>query len=133
MSELEQSLAAYAERVGDPVPVVYERFFDLCEPARELMGHSDEHMRGRMFEQVLELLFTDAHFGPGGYLDWELDNHLLAYQATGEMYVAFFTAVMDVVRDGLGPQWSTAYHNAWQDRIDLILAQVREHPAVAET
>ncbi len=125
-----RSLEICAERKGDIVPEVYERFFARHPGALELMGHSDEYMRGRMFEQVLELLMSDEHFGAGGYLDWELDNHLVAYQVAGDMYDAFFDAVLEVVREGAAELWTEADATAWRERIDMIMAHVRVHPAV---
>lgn len=86
-----------------------------------------------MLEQVVELFFTEEHFGDGKYLDWELDNHLVGYGVKGEMYAAFFQALVDVVKEGVGQHWSEQYQQAWNDRIELIMSQVRVHPAVAET
>ena len=70
-----RGLTISADRLGDIVPTVYERFFALSDEGRQLLGHSDQYMRGRMFEEVLELLMSDEPFGPNGYLDWELRNH----------------------------------------------------------
>ncbi len=123
------SLEACAANLGDIVPQVYARFFELHPAALELMGHSDEHMRGRMFEQTLELLMSDEHLGPEGYLNWELDNHLLSYQVHRDMYVAFFSAIRDVVQSGAGDAWTSADASAWQQRIDYILQLVFAHPA----
>lgn len=122
-----QTLEICAERSGDIVPPVFERFFELDENARALMNHSDQHMQGRMFESVLELLMSDEHFGTGKYLEWELDNHIDAYQATPRMYAAFFEAVRDIVRDGVGGDWRDEFAQAWQARIDRIMKQVHAH------
>ncbi len=124
------SLEICAERCGDIVPDVYQRFFALDKGAAELMAHSDDHMRGRMFEQTLELLMSDQHFGEDGYLNWELDNHLMAYQVNKEMYTAFFQAIIEVVREGAGEHWKPADAQAWQDRVNYILDFVYRHPAV---
>ncbi|MEM9621190.1 MAG: globin [Pseudomonadota bacterium] len=130
-TDITRSLEICANNLGDIVPQVYQRFFQLSAPAQQLMGHSDDQMRGRMFEQTLELLMTDDHFGENGYLDWELDNHLLAYQVDREMYEAFFAAITDVVREGTGDAWGTADAAAWQARTQLILDQVYRHPGSA--
>lgn len=122
-----QTFEICAERSGDIVPPVFERFFELDDDARALMGHSDQHMQGRMFESVLELLMSDEHFGPGKYLDWELNNHIDAYQATPRMYAAFFDAVREIVRDGVGEDWRGKHAEAWQARIDRIMSQVAAH------
>ena len=128
--EIEQislSLALYAERVGDMVPFVYDRFFDLDKNAKALMEHSDEHMRGRMFASVIELLMSDEHLDVGGYLDWELDNHLRAYGATPAMYGTFFESVVKTLAEGLGDEWTETWRQAWLGRLTRIMEHVKVH------
>jgi hypothetical protein len=122
-------LERIAESHGDIVPLVYVQFFDTSDDGKSLMGHSDIHMQGRMFEQVLELLFTDEHFGPNAYLQWELENHLDAYGATPKMYIAFFDAVVAVAQNCLGTSWQDANSQAWKQRVDLILSEVAAYDA----
>ncbi len=127
------TLTVCADTLGDIVPAVYGRFFSLNEAANRLMMHSDQYMRGRMFEQVLELLLSDEHFSEGGYLDWELNNHLDAYKATVEMYEAFFEAVQQIVRENVreskGSDWTDRETAAWKSRIDQVLKRVTTHAA----
>ena len=117
-------LEMVAERVGDIAPGVYERFFARSEVGRNTMGHSDEHMRGRMLEQVLELICDDRHLEPGGYLDWELENHIDAYGVAPSMYGDFFIAFVEEVAAGMGSDWNDQHKEAWQQRIDSILKVV---------
>ncbi len=128
--QIMQSLELCAERSGDITPLVYQRFFELCPDAYELMGHSDEHMQGRMLEQVIELFFSDEHFGEGGYLDWELDNHLVGYRVPGQMYAHFFAAILAVVQESLGDAWSPEVVQAWDEKVAAIMQHVNVHPAV---
>ena len=126
--EIEQislSLALYAERIGDMVPFVYDRFFELDKSAKTLMEYSDEHMRGRMFASVLELFMSDDHLDAGGYLDWELDNHLRAYGATPAMYETFFESVVTTLAEGLDDDWSESWCQAWRGRLARIMEHVR--------
>ena len=126
--EIEQislSLALYAERIGDMVPFVYDRFFDLDKNAKALMAYSDEHMRGRMFASVLELFMSDEHLDAGGYLDWELDNHLRAYGVTPAMYETFFESVVTTLSEGLGDEWTETSSQAWQGRVTRIMEHVK--------
>jgi hemoglobin-like flavoprotein len=128
--EIEQislSLALYAERIGDMVPFVYDRFFDLDKDAKALMACSDEHMRGRMFASVLELFMSDEHLDAGGYLDWELENHLRAYGATPAMYETFFKSVVTTLAEGLGDDWTENSRQAWRDRLARITEHVKVH------
>ena len=126
--EIEQislSLALYAERIGDMVPFVYDRFFELDKNAKTLMAYSDEHMRGRMFTSVLELFMSDEHLDVGGYLDWELDNHLRAYGATPAMYETSFESVVTTLAEGLADDWSENWCQAWRGRLARIMEHVQ--------
>ena len=88
------------------------------------MAHSDQYMRGRMFEEVVALLLSDSQFGPGRYLDWELGNHMNAYKVTAVMYETFFQVTKEIVRAGVGSDWNASDQAAWQFRIDLVMSQV---------
>ena len=121
---ISDSLELYAERHGDMAPRVYERFFELDPAAAALMEYSDEHMRGRMFASMLELFLSDEHLGPGGYLNWELENHVKAYSATTAMYESLFQSMHDVLHKDLGAEWRSEWQEAWANRVDLIMEQV---------
>ena len=123
---ISDSLELYAERHGDMAPRVYERFFELNREAAALMECSDEHMRGRMFASMVELFLSDEHLGPGGYLDWELENHIKAYSATTAMYESLFQSMRDVLDKDLGKDWRPEWQHAWSSRIARILQQVRQ-------
>jgi hypothetical protein len=123
---ISDSLELYAERHGDMAPRVYERFFELNREAAALMEYSDEHMRGRMFASMVELFLSDEHLGPGGYLDWELENHIKAYSATTAMYESLFQSMRDVLDKDLGIDWRPEWQHAWSSRIARILQQVKQ-------
>ena len=123
---ISDSLELYAERHGDMAPRVYERFFELNLEAAALMEYSDEYMRGRMFASMLELFLSDEHLDPGGYLDWELENHIKAYSATTAMYESLFQSMRDLLDNDLGTDWRPEWQQAWANRIDRIMAQVRQ-------
>jgi hypothetical protein len=123
---ISDSLELYADRHGDMAPRVYERFFELNPEAAALMEYSDEHMRGRMFASMVELFLSDEHLGPGGYLYWELENHIKAYSATTAMYESLFQSMCDVLDKDLVTEWRPDWQEAWTNRIDRIMAQVRQ-------
>jgi len=122
------ALELCAENGVDIVPGVFERFFTLDPEAEALMAHSDAYMRGRMLEATLDLFLSAEHLGPGNYLDWELDNHLVAYRATPTMYRTFFQSVTEVMRDAVNARWTETHEQAWEARIGRIMAQVMAHP-----
>ena len=123
---ISDSLELYAQRHGDMAPRVYECFFELNPEAAALMEYSDEHMRGRMFASMVELFLSEEHLEPGGYLTWELDNHIKAYSATPAMYESLFQSMRDVLDNDLGADWRPDWQEAWANRIDRIMEQVKQ-------
>ena len=123
---ISDSLELYAQRHGDMAPRVYECFFELNPEAAALMEYSDEYMRGRMFASMIELFLSDEHLEPGGYLDWELENHIKAYSATPAMYESLFQSMHDVLDTNLGADWRPEWQEAWANRIDRIMEQVKQ-------
>ena len=121
---ISDSLELYAQRHGDMAPRVYKRFFELNPEAAVLMEYSDEYMRGRMFASMLELFLSDEHLEPGGYLTWELENHIKAYSATTAMYESLFQSILTVLETDLGADFRTDWKAAWLSRITQIMSQV---------
>ena len=121
---ISDSLELYAERHGDMAPRVYECFFELNPEAAALMEYSDEYMRGRMFGSMLELFLSDEHLEPGGYLTWELENHIRAYSATTAMYESLFQSILSVLETDLGTDLRTDWKAAWLSRLTRIMSQV---------
>jgi hemoglobin-like flavoprotein len=127
-----ESLEICAACGEDIVPAVFEQFFAADPQARALMQYSDRHMQGRMMEATLDLFLSEKHLGPGNYLDWELDNHLIAYGATPNMYRSLFASIVDVVRELAGTGWKGEHQEAWQARIERIMEQVMHHPTAQQ-
>jgi len=123
---ISDSLECSAEHHGDMAPRVYKRFFELNPEAAALMEYSDEYMRGRMFASMVELFLSDEHLEPGGYLDWELENHIKAYSATTAMYESLFQSMRDVLNNDLGADWQPDWQEAWSNRIHRIMEQVKQ-------
>ncbi len=117
----------------DLTPSIYEHFFSDYPDALPLMGHSDNLMRGRMVDQVFELFLDDSQQGEGGYLRWEIDNHLDAYGVQVDMYPAFLRAVQGAVATALGRQWQREHEQAWQHRIDRLLSDIETHARQKKT
>jgi hypothetical protein len=121
---ISDSLELYAECHGDMAPRVYERFFQLNSEAAALMEYSDEYMRGRMFASMLELFLSDEHLEPGGYLTWELENHIKAYFATTAMYESLFQSILSVLETDLGTDLRSDWKAAWLSRLTRIMSHV---------
>ena len=126
-----ESLERCAEAAGDISDPVYARFFESDAVAHGLMAHSDQYMRGRMLEQTIELLLTEQPAEPGGYLEWEVDNHLSAYGVQVDMYASFLRSVRETVATCLGAEWNDTYAAAWDEHTDSILTAIGNAPAAA--
>lgn len=113
-------LERVAETHGDLTDAVYAAFFEASPESAALLSHADSAMLGRMLQQTLELLLSDEHLASGGYLDWELDNHLIGYRVTRDMYAAFMAAICAVVVPGAPP----ASAAAWEARSQAIMSRV---------
>jgi len=122
-----QTLEVCAQKLGDITPLVFEQFFRLSPDGYALSEHSDESMQGRMFEAVIDLLMNDEALVPGGYWDWELDNHFNAYRVTPQMYQAFFIATQAVVRGAFGAAWTTQETRAWAIKLEQLMSRVNAH------
>ena len=123
------SLERCAERSGDIVPAVMARFFEADPAARQLMEHTDQPMQGRMLEAALDLLMSDDLLEAGGYLEWEVNNHVAAYAVEAPMYDSFFASLCAVVRESLAEEWNEHLDAAWRQRVGLITARVAAHGA----
>jgi len=127
---VDRSLELCAERDIDISARVYEIFFARCPEAVDLMGHSDDLMRGRMMEQVFKLLLEEEN--DQEYLNWEIYNHIIGYQVDKSMYADFFVAVKDAIKTELGDAWTDAQAKAWDGKIAQLTKGIDLAEANAE-
>lgn len=119
---LKQSLEQLAETELDITLPVYQRFEAVAPDACRHLAVMDERMRGRMLEQVINLLMGETE---DEYLDFETRMHR-GYGASPALYRDLFQSVKHVVREELGNCWSAQQEVAWDDSIDHTLAAI-EH------
>jgi hypothetical protein len=119
-----ESLERAAEKAGDIAPAIYDRYFERCPDSRAIMLHTDEHMRGRMLEEVYRLLMSEGVDAEREYLQFETTNHR-AYGAAPHMYENVLLAVRDVVRSVLGPDFSLAMAESWDTRVNDLLGIIK--------
>ena len=125
-----QSFEVAAERAGDILPAAYEAYFERCPESRDLMRLVDTHMRGRMFESVLQLFMADETDEQLGYLRFETRNHV-NYGVLPHMYANLLTALRDTVREACGAEWTATMDAAWNARIDVLVTGI--HSMIEET
>jgi hemoglobin-like flavoprotein len=124
-----ESLMLAAE-TGEDVTEPVNAAFQAMEPAAaDLMDHMDEHMRGRMMQELLTVLMADDPQDQREYLNFEVSSHR-GYGVTTPMYGALLAALRDCVRGLLGDEWTPAHLEAWDERI-RSLEEIIENAARA--
>lgn len=118
-----ESLELIAERAGDINPQILKRYFDKCPSAAQLMDHMDSYMLGRMLDQVLLLVMESDDAELENYLRFETASHH-SYGVENTMYEKLFEAVFEVARDSCAESWNERYQEAWQLRLDTLLARI---------
>jgi hemoglobin-like flavoprotein len=121
------SLEIVAENSGDINPAVYKRYFQMSPGSEALMAHIDDLVRGKMMEEVMRLLMLEDTCSEDEYLTFEMKTHAESYSVIKEMYKSILTAVWEVVREGLGDEWSDEFENAWRTRIESLLEAINNH------
>ena len=119
-----QSLEVAAEKAGDITPAVYETYFAACPGSEALMSHIDHLVRAKMMVEVYRLMMLTNFEDEQGYLNFEVDNHALAYSVEPHMYGNLMHALMDTVAQALGDDWNPDYLSAWEDRIQDLSNEI---------
>lgn len=118
------SLEIVAERQGDVTRPIIACYHADCPASAVLMDHMDEHMLGRMVDQVLLLLMPDGDDELDNYIAFETGNHD-GYGVQPEMYDNLFNAVLKTIRDIVGDQWTSEIDAAWRARIEHLGAKIK--------
>ena len=112
-----------AEQAGDISPAIFSRYFERCADSRELMEHMDEHMLGRMMDQVLLLIMEPGEDELASYIEFETASHK-SYGVRPHMYESLMRSVQDVMSQELGSAFSPDMAAAFQARIDYLLQEI---------
>jgi hypothetical protein len=114
---LRQCMEAVAEADVDISPAVYTAVSASMPEANQHMADMDDRMKGRMLDQVYQLLLGETD---DEYLQFEARMHR-GYGANGALYQGLLTAVKDAVRATLGPNWVAEHEAAWDRSIKKIV------------
>ncbi|MDB5469735.1 MAG: hypothetical protein JWR84_1295 [Caulobacter sp.] len=112
---IRQSLERLAERHGDPTAQVYAHLFAARPDAEDLfVGDRTGAARGEMLAQAFDALLDLADGGDQGarLIAIERVNHE-GLGVPPEVFADFFPVVAEVVREGLGEDWTAATATAW--------------------
>jgi hemoglobin-like flavoprotein len=109
------TLSRVAERVGDPMPLIFERLFaELPETEALFIRDKGGLVRGQMFQVTMESLLDflgDRSYG-ANLIQIERINH----QGLGvepEIFDRFYLTVMATFKDVLGSDWTEEMQTVW--------------------
>ncbi len=112
---ISETLERVAERVGDPMPLVFKRLFAEAPEIEGLfVRDANGLVRGQMFQVTIESLLDflgDRSYG-ANLVQIERVNH----QGLGvepDVFDRFYITVMATFRDILGPDWTTGMETVW--------------------
>jgi hemoglobin-like flavoprotein len=126
---LERSLHVVVDRIGDPAPRVFERLFAGSPELQSLFCNDRSGtVRAEMFLRALECLVdaAGAQRFAAGLIEAEKITHL-SYGVSPTQFQHFFTLMVDVFRDAMGPDWTAELSSAWAE------ALLRTQRAIAST
>jgi len=110
-----KSLELVADRVGDPVPLVYERVFAKYPEMKPLfILDTDDSAKGNMLATVFDLFFD--HLEEGAYATSFIESEIINHENLGvprDVFSTFFTMVMETFKDALQSDWTPDMEAAW--------------------
>ena len=112
-----------AEKAGDVTPAIFSRYFERCGESKALMDHMDEHMLGRMMEQVLLLIMEPGEDELTSYIEFETASHR-SYGVEPHMYESLMRSVQDVFASELADDFTQEMSDALKGRIDYLLQAI---------
>lgn len=118
------SLELLVERVGDITPLVYENYFSRSPDSESLMSHLDDGTRGKMMDEIFRLIMVEDYVMESDYLNWEVSNHEHAYSVEPGMYDGLFEAIIDVVSQALGSDFTPEVEAAWRLRTGALKREI---------
>jgi hemoglobin-like flavoprotein len=126
-----RSFELAAERCKDLTPLVYRRLFNQ-HPEAESMFRSEGSalVKGSMLALTIEAMldFAGERTGHFRLIECEVSSHD-AYGTPRELFVAFFGAIADTLREVLGAEWSPEFDVAWRKLLDEIEGIVKRSEA----
>ena len=116
------SLERLAERGTDPAGAVYQRLFTRYPEFETLFAlDRDGGVRGSMLQQALDCLIQHLEGGhvAGTVMRAERGTHE-GYGVPADRFESFFEVIRDTFASLLGPNWSSAHHDAWTGAIEKL-------------
>lgn len=106
---------AVADAVGDPVPLIYEKLFQLHPDMEALFVlDNDGAARGNMLAEFLDCLLdlaSDGHYAANHLQTLRINHDELGVPV--DVFPVFFDVVRDSFRSVLGAAWTAEMEAAW--------------------
>jgi hypothetical protein len=118
-----RAMEMLAEKAGDVTPAIFGRYFERCADSKALMDHMDEHMLGRMMDQVLLLIMEPGEDELASYIEFETASHK-SYGVQPYMYESLMRSVQDVIAGALADEFTEEMDQAFRGRIDYLLGEI---------
>jgi hemoglobin-like flavoprotein len=119
------TLERVAGRVGDPMPLIFERLFaEIPEVEALFIRDKGGLVRGQMFQVTMESLLDflgDRSYG-ANLVQIERVNH----QGLGvepEMFDRFYLTVMETFKEVLGADWTPEMETVWSRVISELIGR----------
>jgi hypothetical protein len=112
-----ESLELAAERIGDPGPEIFIRLFARHpEFERLFVMDTDGSVRGSMIDTVIDCVLgkVEGRGSAAGILHAERERHP-GYGVPQAEFGVVFSLMRDVVRDGLGKEWTPVMEQGWTE------------------
>jgi hypothetical protein len=87
----------------------------------------DHLVRGKMMEEIMRLLMSEDFAGEDEYLTFEMKTHEEAYSVIKSMYGSLLHSVWEILKEGLGDEWTDAFEAAWDNRIQALELAIEHH------
>lgn len=117
---ISQSLERLADNNTDIFVKVHAAIAAKMPNMHAQMSHMDDRMRGRMLDQIVNLLLGDVH---EDYLTFEVCMHH-GYGAKLEEYQCLLDNIKDIIASELGSAWTSVQNDAWNSRIRTIVSDI---------
>jgi hemoglobin-like flavoprotein len=126
---IEQSFERAASRCADLTPLVYQRLFNEHPETRAMFRtQGSELVMGSMLALTIEAIldFAGERSGHFRLIACEVASHD-AYGTERELFIGFFAAIRNTLRDLLDDEWSDEMAQAW----DVLLVEIEAFAGIA--
>ena len=104
-------------------------FYDNCPAAEALFPDDGGLTHLQMQKEVLKVIL-DAAAEKFTYLDGHLGSEMVkheAYDVEPEMFEVMLTSLLEVMKKGLGPQWSDELDHIWHEAVNNTLKIITQY------